>query len=64
MFYDTKGDTWTYTNPQPLVYVRQRIKVDYVDGDMAVLLDGPPANMPVVIVGAQELFGADTGVGH
>src|SRR5262245_53779555 len=29
VIYDLKGETWTYTNPAPLTFVRQPITVDY-----------------------------------
>ena len=61
--YEPKGDTSVYTNPSPLVFVRQPIKVDYIDGDLAVLSDGPPAGTAVVTVGTAELLGMDFGVG-
>src|SRR5947208_8780531 len=35
VLYDTEGATWTYTNPEPLVFVRNRIEVEYIDGDLA-----------------------------
>jgi hypothetical protein len=61
--YDPKGDTIVYTNPSPLVFVRQTVKVDSIDGDTAVLTDGPPAGTAVVTVGTAELLGMETGVG-
>ena len=61
--YEPKGDTAIYTNPEPLVFVRQPIKVDYIDGDVAVLADGPPAGTAVVTVGTAELLGMEFGVG-
>ena len=61
--YDPKGDTIVYTNPSPLVFVRQSVKVDSIDGDLAVLTDGPPAGTAVVTVGTAELLGMETGVG-
>jgi hypothetical protein len=63
LLYDAQGNTWAYTNPEPLHYVRQPVKVDRIDGELVVLLDGPPAGMAVVTVGAAELFGAELGVG-
>jgi hypothetical protein len=63
VLYDEHGDTWTFTSPAPLTFVRERIGVDYVRGDLAVLLTGPPAGMRVVTVGAAELLGAELGVG-
>jgi hypothetical protein len=64
VLYDAKGDTWVYANPEPLAYVRERVTVDYIEGDQAVLTDGPPAGTPVVTVGAAELYGTEFGVGH
>jgi hypothetical protein len=64
VLYDAKGDTWVYANPEPLAYVRERVSVDYIQGDQAVLTDGPPEGTAVVTVGAAELYGTEFGVGH
>jgi hypothetical protein len=64
LLYDAKGDTWVYVNPAPLDYVREPVTVDHIEGDQAVLSDGPPAGTRVVSVGAAELYGTETGVGH
>jgi uncharacterized protein YbjT (DUF2867 family) len=61
--YDLQGKTWTYTNPEPLTFVRQAVTVDYIEGDNVVLMDGPAAGTTVVTVGVPELYGADTGIG-
>ena len=61
--WDADGTTWTYTMPDELVFVRAAITLDRIDGDRALLLDGPDEGMPVVIVGAAELWGAEHGVG-
>jgi hypothetical protein len=61
VIYDAKGKTWVYTNPEPLVFVRHAVSVDYIDGDRAVLLEGPPAGTAVVTVGAAELLGTEYG---
>jgi hypothetical protein len=53
---DHECTTWTFTNPESLVFVRHRIHVDYIKGDSAVLSDGPPAGTAVVMVGAAKLF--------
>jgi hypothetical protein len=63
VIYDLKGETWAYTSPAPLTFVRQPITVDFIEGDMAVLLDGPSVGTQVATVGVAELYGADTGVG-
>ena len=62
VIYDLHGETWVYTNPSPLTYVRGRINVDYIDGDLAVLSEGPPSGTKVVTVGSPELYGTEFGV--
>lgn len=62
VLYDIDGATWTYTSPEPLVFVRQAIDVDSIRGDVAVLSEGPLAGTAVVTVGAAELLGAELGV--
>jgi len=64
LMYDTKGDAWTFTNPQPLVFVRQQIVVESINGDRVILAEGPPAGTVVVTVGAAELMGAEHKYGH
>lgn len=64
VIYGPTGVTWTYTSVEPLVFVRQVITIDYIDGDLAVLLDGPPVGTDVVTVGAAELYGAELGLGQ
>ena len=63
VLYGTNGETWLYTNPDPLVFVRQTVSVDRIEGDLAILLDGPPSGTSVVVVGATELYGTEFGVG-
>jgi len=60
VLYDSDGDTWTYTNPEPQVFVRYHIKIDSIAEGLAVLSEGPPAGVAVVTVGAAELFGAES----
>jgi hypothetical protein len=62
VFYTATGDTWTYTNPEPLTFVRVPIVVDHIRGDDVFLSDGPPSGMDVVTQGAAELYGTETGV--
>lgn len=59
VLYDANGETWVYTNPEPFVFVRLRVRIDYIEGDRAVLADGPPAGTTIVAVGGAELFGAE-----
>lgn len=63
VIYDVKGDTWVYTNPEPLVFVRAPIKIDYITDQVAYLTDGPATGAAIVTKGVAELFGSETGVG-
>jgi hypothetical protein len=63
VIYGLNGETWAYTNPEPLTYRREPVTVEYIEGDMAVLTDGLSVGAQVVTVGVAELYGADTGVG-
>ena len=66
MFYDTHGNTWTYTNPEPLVFVRQPIDIEHIEGDLAILKQGSAVGGAVVTAGAAELWGIESkfGGGH
>ncbi|MGH2380058.1 MAG: hypothetical protein ACRDG7_02420 [Candidatus Limnocylindria bacterium] len=63
VIYDAQGATWAYVATEQLSFERASIVVELITGDEAILTDGPPAGTPVVIVGAAELYGAETGVG-
>ena len=62
VIYDTEGNTWVYTNPAPLTFVRAPIVVDRIEGDQAVLSQGLDSGTSVVTLGVSELYGAETGV--
>jgi len=62
VIYGVNGETWVYVNQEPLVFVRQPIVIDYIDGDQAYLVEGPEVGATVVTMGVAELFGAETGV--
>ncbi len=59
LIYDAEGDTYAYTAPEPLTYVRQQIDVDHYDGESVVLSDGPPVGTEVVTVGVDEVYGTE-----
>jgi hypothetical protein len=63
VIYDAQGDTWSYVNTAPLVFLREQITVNEIEGDTAVLSAGPTVGTPVVTTGAAELYGAEIGVG-
>ena len=62
ILYDATGASFVYTVTGPLSYVRAPITVDYVEGDQAILSEGPSAGTEVVTVGVAELYGAETGI--
>jgi hypothetical protein len=64
VIYETDGSTWVYTNPEPLVFIRQAVTVETIQGEEAVLTEGPEAGTKVVSVGGAMLYGAEHGVGH
>jgi hypothetical protein len=64
VLYDADGKTSVYVSSAPNTYVREPITVDFIQGDRAVLSAGPAAGTTIVTVGAAELYGTETGVGH
>jgi hypothetical protein len=64
VIYGAHGESWVYTSPEALTYVRHPITIDYIENDLAILSDGPPAGTEVVTVGVAELFGTEFEVGH
>ena len=59
VYYDARGTAWVYVTPKPLAYERQRVRVERIVGDVAVLSEGPDVGITVVSVGAALLFGAE-----
>jgi hypothetical protein len=64
VIYNAEGDTFVYTSPKPLVYEREKIEVDRIEGDRALLSKGPRSGTDVVTVGATEVYGTEFEVGH
>ena len=59
VIYDVNGDAWAYISQAPLTFVREKLNVASIDGDTAVLEDGPPVGTQVVTLGGAELYGAE-----
>lgn len=59
LYYDAKGAPWIYVNPEPLGFERQRVQVERIVGDLAILSEGPPVGTTVVTVGAAMLYGVE-----
>jgi hypothetical protein len=62
VIYDPSGKTYAFTNTAPLTYTEVPITVDRISGNSAYLKAGPKAGQKVVSVGAEELYGVQTGV--
>jgi hypothetical protein len=62
VIYDIEGNTWIYTMPEPLTFVREPIVIDHIEGDTAVLSEGLSSDFNVVTVGVAEIYGTETGV--
>ena len=55
IIYDLEGGQWVYTNPEPNVFVRKRVQVQYITDNLAIISRGIEANTKVVTKGAAEL---------
>lgn len=58
---DIHGGHWVYEQTGEREFVRRRVTVRYVSGQTAVLATGPAPKSHVVVAGAAELFGTETG---
>jgi RND family efflux transporter MFP subunit len=59
--HDIHGGSWIYEQVEPTKFVRRRVLLKHVQGDVAVLAEGPAAGTLVVADGAEELFGIEVG---
>jgi hypothetical protein len=64
ILYDTEGNAWVYTSPEDLVYVREAVIIEEIEGDIAIVSEGPDVGTNVVTVGGAMLWGTEYGVGH
>jgi hypothetical protein len=62
VIYDIEGNTWIYTMPEPLTFVREQIVIDNIEGDTVILAESLPSEFNVVTVGVAEIYGTETGV--
>lgn len=67
IIYGTYGEVWVYTNPEPLLFIREEVVVERIegtsDGGTVYLSKGPARGTLVVTAGAAELWGTEDGVG-
>lgn len=63
IIYDARGNTSVYVQTRPLAFLREPVKVAFIEGGRAVLADGPAAGTLVVAEGAIEVHGAEGRIG-
>ncbi len=63
VLYDDEGKEFVYSSPKAFSFVRQAVRVDRFEGNVAVLTEGPPNGTNVVTLGAAELYGVEHGLG-
>lgn len=64
LIYDPQGGTWVYASPAPLIFMRKKIDIDYIEGDVVILNSGPEVGTVVASVGVAEIYGSEFAVGH
>jgi multidrug efflux pump subunit AcrA (membrane-fusion protein) len=64
VIYDAEGQSWVFTTNEDLSYVKAPITIERIDGDLAILNEGPPVGTEVVTQGAAELYGVEDGIGE
>jgi hypothetical protein len=62
VLYSPTGETWAYTNPEGLTFVRAPIVVERIEGGRAMLTKGPAPGSKVATAGVAELYGAESGI--
>jgi hypothetical protein len=60
--YDSTGKTLVFTRHGHLTFVEATVDVDHINGNVAYLRRGPRGGTDVVSLGAEELFGIESGV--
>lgn len=64
LIYDNVGTTLVYVALDPLTYQRETVEVVVDDGRTVTLSRGPKPGTLVVTTGANQVWGAELGVGH
>ena len=60
---DIYGGSWVYATDTPNTFHRERIVVDHLTNDTAVLASGPKAGTQIIVDGTAEVFGTEFGTG-
>ena len=63
LLYDNSGTSWVFVEPVPLKFHRERIQILHTQNQLIEVNADFSDRIPVVVVGAAELNGAESGVG-
>jgi hypothetical protein len=63
LIYDNNGGTWVFTNPSQYDYHREHIRILHTQKDKIRIESAISDEVPIVIQGVAELYGAESGVG-
>jgi hypothetical protein len=63
LIYDGQGESWVYTVPGPLTFLRAKVAVNRIEGDRVLIANGLAPGTRVVTVGATEVYGAELDIG-
>ena len=64
LIFDKSGASVVFVSPEPFSYHRVPVDIAKDDGSKAWLAKGPAAGVQVVTTGANQVWGAEQGVGH
>jgi multidrug efflux pump subunit AcrA (membrane-fusion protein) len=64
LIYEKSGASVVFISPEPFSYHRVPVEIAKDDGSRAWLAEGPAAGAQVVSTGANQVWGAEQGVGH
>jgi len=59
LIYDEEGETFVFTSPKRLTFVRSPVEVERIEGTRVLLSRGPPPGTTVVTNGTAEVYGAE-----
>jgi hypothetical protein len=59
LIYSPEGETYVYTSPKHLEYLREEVEVDRIEGNRVLLSGGPSPGTEVVTIGAAEVYGTE-----
>jgi RND family efflux transporter MFP subunit len=61
VYLDYNGGSWIYEQLKEHTYIRRRVGVDHIAGELAILARGPKPGTKVMTVGVAEVFGTEFG---